>query len=52
MTYIFFAVEPTPVPGMNFTGRAGDIDRPDISRLGVFIHCKDGFSGMAGEEKI
>ena len=39
MTHILFSVEPTPGPGINFTGRAGDIDRLDISRLGVFTHC-------------
>ena len=39
MTHIFFSVEPTPGLGINFTGRAGDIDRLDITKLGVFTHC-------------
>ena len=39
MTHILFFVEHTPGLWINFTGRAGDIDRLDISRLGVFPHC-------------
>ena len=39
MTHILFYVEPTPGMGINFTGRAGDIHRLDIPRLGVFTHC-------------
>ena len=39
MTHILFSVEPTPGLGINFTGRAGNIDRLDITRLDVFPHC-------------
>ena len=39
MTHILCSVEPTPGLRINFTGRAGDIDRLDITRLGVFPHC-------------
>ena len=38
VTYILCSVEPTPGLGVNFAGRAGDCDRLDIARLGIFLH--------------
>ena len=53
IAHILSAVDPTPCPGINLAGRAGDSDRRDIKRLGVYTHCAGwGFFGRAGRKKI